>query len=150
MEMIVNNIGQSLAIAGIALLILEVAILGFSTFFLAFLGLSLLVSSGLMYLGVIPEDWISALFANAILTCVFALVLWKPLKKMQEAKGETTIHSDFAELTFTLEADVSPQNHPTYTYSGIEWKLKSQQHLSKGTLVKVVKKDVGVFWIEAC
>ena len=150
MEMIVNNMGQSLAIAGIALLILEVAILGFSTFFLAFLGVSLLVSSGLMYLGVIPEDWISALFANAILTCVFALVLWKPLKKMQEAKGETTIHSDFAELTFTLEADVSPTSTYSYAYSGIEWVLKSEQPLTKGTQVKVVKKDVGVFCIEAC
>ncbi|MCY7294890.1 NfeD family protein [Alteromonas sp. a30] len=148
MTLFSDDLAQNLAIVGMVLLIIEVAILGFSTFFLTFLGLSLLTSSLFMYWELIPTDWVSALLANAVLTTLYAALMWKPLKRMQEAKAERNIHNDFAEITFTLEQDVTPDSSYSYEYSGVHWRLKSQQPLKQGTQVKVVKKDVGVFWIE--
>jgi membrane-bound ClpP family serine protease len=67
---------------------------------------------------------------------------------LQESRESTDVHSDFAELTFTLEQDVDEHNGYKYAYSGIEWLVKSHHPLAKGTPVKVVKKEVGVFWVE--
>jgi membrane protein implicated in regulation of membrane protease activity len=58
------------------------------------------------------------------------------------------LNSDFAELAFTLEQDIDEHNGYKYAYSGIEWLVKSKQPLNKGSQVRVVKKDVGVFWVE--
>ncbi|MGO3645075.1 MAG: NfeD family protein, partial [Pseudoalteromonas sp.] len=57
------------------------------------------------------------------------------------------VHSDFAQLSFVLSADVDEQGLTTHSYSGINWQLKSNQPISAGTEVTVVKKEVGVMWV---
>lgn len=148
MAFLTDNIPQALLILGVLALIIEVAVLGFATFVLFFVGLSLVFSGALMYAGLLEADWITALWVNAIITAGLAALLWKPLKRLQESRESTDVHSDFAELTFTLEQDVDEHNGYKYAYSGIEWLVKSHQPLAKGTPVKVVKKEVGVFWVE--
>ena len=39
--------------------------------------------------------------------------------------------------------------NPTYRYSGIDWKLRSEQELSAGTLVEVTGVSVGKFIVKA-
>ena len=34
-------------------------------------------------------------------------------------------------------------------YSGVRWQVKSEQPLTAGTLVEVVRADVGVLWVKA-
>ena len=148
MEFLTDNIAQTLLILGVIALIVEVAVLGFGTFVLFFIGLSLVFSGALMYAGLLDASWITALWVNAIITAGLATLLWKPLKRLQESRESTDVHSDFAELTFTLEHDIDEHNGYRYAYSGIEWLVKSKQPLCKGSEVKVVKKDVGVFWVE--
>ena len=148
MEFLTDNIAQTLLILGVIALIVEVAVLGFATFVLFFVGLSLVFSGALMYAGLLDASWITALWVNAIITAGLAALLWKPLKRLQESRESTDVYSDFAELTFTLEHDVDEHNGYKYAYSGIEWLVKSKQPLCKGSEVKVVKKDVGVFWVE--
>ena len=148
MAFLTDNIAQTLLILGVIALIIEVAILGFATFVLFFVGLSLVFSGGLIYAGLLEANWLTALWVNALLTAALAALLWKPLKRLQDSRESTEVHSDFAELTFTLEQDVDTQGGYKYAYSGIEWQVKSQHPLVKGTSVKVVKKEVGVFWVE--
>jgi len=148
MTFLTDNIPQALLIIGIFILIIEVAVLGFATFVLFFVGLSLVFSGSLMYAGLIEADWLTALWINAIITASLAALLWKPLKRLQESRETTEVNSDFAELTFTLEQNIDDQQGYSYSYSGIEWQVKSHQPLNKGTSVKVVKKEVGVFWVE--
>ncbi|MBD1583034.1 NfeD family protein [Pseudoalteromonas sp. S16_S37] len=149
MELLLNNLPQSLIIIGIIALIIEVAVLGFATFVLLFLGISLIFSGTMMYAGLLANDWMTALWVNAVLTFVLALILWKPLKRLQQPSTDEEISNDFADIDFVLEEDLHDSSQVFHSYSGIQWQLKSEQPLSKGTRVKVVKKTVGVMWVKA-
>ncbi|MFT5811071.1 MAG: hypothetical protein ACI9KM_001835, partial [Rubritalea sp.] len=48
MDWLSNNLAQSLIIAGLALLVIEVVVLGFSTFVLFFVGLAAVITGGLL------------------------------------------------------------------------------------------------------
>ena len=82
---------QWLIFFGIALLILEIAFFGFATFVLFFVGIAMLVTGGLIALGLLPEVLNIAIISVALLSIVSALVLWKPLKKMQSPENEDNI-----------------------------------------------------------
>ena len=67
----------------------------------------------------------------------------------KEASAPESNSGDFAnDVEFELDADVSINGGTQYRYSGIEWKVKSKTPLSAGTRVRVVRKEVGVFWVE--
>lgn len=149
MEFITNNMAQTLMVLGVLALIVEVAVLGMSTFILLFLGMSLFVTGLMMHFGLFSDSLTTALWSNSLLTAAFAVFLWKPLKRMQENVDSKQVKSDFAELDFLLADDVNEQGLSTFLYSGISWKLKSKIPLKAGTHVKVVKKEVGVMWVEA-
>lgn len=144
-----DNMAEILMVAGLAALIIEVAVLGFATFVLLFLGASLLITGLAMTVDLLDTTLVTALWSNALLTTVLALGLWKPLRRMQNNVESKEVNSDFAAETFILEVDVDIQGNTTRAYSGVQWKLKSQQPIAAGTLVKVIKTEVGVMWVEA-
>ena len=94
MSYLLSHLPQSLLVAGILALIIEVAILGFASIVLFFLGLSLVLSGLLMLIGILPETLTAALWSNALITCGLALALWKPLKRLQDERQPTPINSD--------------------------------------------------------
>jgi len=147
MDFITQNLPQTLMVLGIVALIIEVAVLGLSTFILLFFGLSLFLTGLLMSFGILPGSLTTALWSNTVVTAGLAVALWKPLKKMQNRVDKKQVNSDFAELTFVLTSDVTEQGLTTHQYSGINWKLKSEQPIVAGTEVLVTKKEVGVMWI---
>ncbi len=149
MDWLTQNLPEALMITGVLLLIIEVAVLGFATFILLFLGLSLLTIGLLMNLHWFEATLTNALWGNVVLTAVLALLMWRPLKRMQGKVDKREINSDFADICFTLEADIDDNGLVEYAYSGIKWRLKSTLPLAKGTRVKIVKKEVGVLWVEA-
>jgi membrane protein implicated in regulation of membrane protease activity len=138
-----------LLILGILLLVIEVAVLGFSTFVLFFVGCAALVTAGLLYVGIIPDTWLSAMFSTGVVTALSAALLWKPLKNMQTQVDTTKVKSDLVGHRFVLVEDVAPGLTPEYHYSGINWKLIASEHLVAGTQVEVTQADVGVFHIKA-
>jgi len=149
MDWAFNNLAESLLILGILLLVIEIAVLGFSTFVLFFVGCAAVLTAGLLYVGIIPDTLLAALFSTGVLTALSAALLWKPLKKMQTEVDTTTAKGDLVGHSFVLVEDVAPELTPEYRYSGIEWKLKASEHLVAGTKVEVIQADVGVFHIKA-
>ncbi len=149
MDFLLQNLAESLMVLGILALIIEVAVLGFSTFVLFFFGLSLLITGGLMTLDVLSANASTAFWSNAILTALLSLSLWQPLKKMQSQTDDKQVKHDFADHSFVLESDVDSKGESLYQYSGINWKLKSEQPIEKGTLVRITHMEVGVLWVEA-
>ena len=135
-------------ILGLLTLIIEVLILGCSTFVLLFFGIAMLLTSGLIYMGILDANWISTILTLALITLALAIVLWKPLKKLQNKPSKTDIKSDFAVITFKLEKDLSPSERYTFNYSGIQWQIKSETQIEKGVMVEVIKKEVGVLWVK--
>lgn len=145
------SISTLLIIAALLILAIEVIMLGMGTFFLLFIGVGLLVSGLIMLMGIIPETVPAAMWSVGVLTLLSTAILWHPLKKLQskEAAAPTGNAGDFAaDVAFELTGDTDFNGGSTYKYSGIEWKIKSDTALPKGTRVQVVKKDVGVFWVE--
>ena len=149
MDWAFNNLAESLLILGILLLVIEIAVLGFSTFVLFFVGCAAVISAGLLYVGIIPDTLLAALLSTAILTALSALLLWKPLKNMQTKVDTTKAKGDLVGHSFILVEDVAPELTPEYRYSGIDWKLKASEHLVAGTQVEVIEAEVGVFHIRA-
>ena len=145
MNWINDNLSESLIIVGLALLVIEVVVLGFSTFVLFFVGLAAVVAGGLMAVGVVPYSMLSALSSLGVLTALLALLLWRPLKSMQGKVESKKVTSDLVGHSFILNEAVSMTKNPTYRYSGIEWSLSSEQELSAGTLVEVAGVAVGAF-----
>ena len=149
MEWATNNLAQSLLVLGLALLAIEVAVLGFATFVLFFVGVAATITALLLYLGLIPDTLLSALLAVALLTALTAVVLWKPLKKLQTNVDNGKAKNDLIGHRFVLNEEVSLTRNPVYRYSGIDWKLHSSDTLTPGTTVEVTQTDVGVFHIKA-
>lgn len=148
MDWLSTHLAESLVVAGLLMLAVEVAILGFATFVLFFIGIAAVIAGTLMYFGFIPETTMSAVLTVAIVSALDALILWKPLKNLQQKVDSTPAKSDLIGHTFVLTDDVSPTVNPQYQYSGISWTLKSRQLISAGTAVKVYKAEVGIFFVE--
>jgi len=153
MNWFANNLVETILIVGVVLLIVEIAVLGFSTFFLFFAGLAAIVTAVLMWMGIIPETFLYALIVISALTLVFTAVLWKPMARLQTSVDDTRPSSDLVGHTFVLPADIiatSPQHEkPLYQFSGIQWRLESQTDTVKGSVVEVSQADVGVLWVKA-
>jgi membrane protein implicated in regulation of membrane protease activity len=149
MDWAINNLAESLLILGILLLVIEVVVLGFSTFVLFFVGCAAVVTAGLLYVGVIPDTWLSAMLSTGLFTGLSAVLLWKPLKKMQTQVDTTKVKGDLVGHRFILVEDVAPGLTPEHHYSGINWKLVANEYLGAGTKVEVTQVDVGVFHIKA-
>ena len=148
MDLILDNLALTLMITGVVLLITEVVIIGFATFVLFFLGLSLILTGISMQVGILPESVKAAFWANTVLASFLAALFWKPLKNMQKPNDNAKGPINTYDHQFVLEEDVDIHGNSEHRYSGVMWKLKSQSPLTKGTFVKVVKTEVGVLWVE--
>lgn len=149
MSWLAENLSNVLIAAGIGALIVDMVFFGFGTFILIFLGGSLLISGLAMLVGILPSTMDAALWSNAILTAILGVVLWKPLRRIQNKNGSKQITNDFASDPFVLKQDVDIQGLTEHMYSGVRWKLRSHQPISQGTLVEVVKVEVGSLWVKA-
>jgi membrane protein implicated in regulation of membrane protease activity len=149
MDFFTNNLAESLLIIGLILLVIEVAVLGFSTFVLFFVGLAAMVTGALLYVSILPDSGLGALFSTGILTIVFAIVLWRPLKRMQSSVSPKKAQGDLVGHQFVLKDFVSPAVSPSYHYSGVNWTLISDEAIEAGTRVEVIEAEVGAFHIKA-
>lgn len=139
---------------GFLLLVIELLVFSFSTGFVFFLGLAALLTGGLIWGGLIPHTWLSGVASFGISSVVISVLLYKPLKKMQnnDKPLEKDHSSDMIGLEFRLEQDIDRLKIGSKRYSGIEWKVELDKSvevdsLPTGTLVKVVAVDVARFWV---
>lgn len=147
MNWITENLPTALIVIGLLALVTEIMVLGFSTFVLFFVGLGAVLSGILIAVGVIPDTPVSAMTSVAVLTGLSAALLWQQLQKLQNHVEQKKVTSDLVGHSFVLTDDVSATSNPSYNYSGIEWKLISNEAISAGCWVEVVQTDVGKFYI---
>lgn len=142
-----DYLAQGFIILGIILITVEVLVLGLSTFVLLFAGVAMILSGSLMVFELIETSWIWAFSSTTAFTFLLSILFWKPLKAMQNKVEVSESKTEFSDKEFVLEQDVDIKGESQYQYSGIMWQLKSQNEISKGTLVKVDKIEVGVLWV---
>ncbi len=149
MNLISEHFSEFLIAIGIILLAIEVAVLGFATFILFFIGVSLIMTGVLTWIGLIPQTWLSVLLSVAILSSILAAFLWKPMKKLQNKTEVSTAKNDFIGVRFVSDYPISKSGQCQHKYSGITWKVKSESEIPAGTEVEVVKAEVGTLWVKA-
>ncbi len=136
-----------LAIVGLALAAIEIAVFGFGTIFLIFLSVGFIVTSVLMYFGLVPQTLVYAALSVGILSLLATFILWKPMRNLQSSHQSPDDQPNvFPGLTFQIQSELTKGQPIPHRYSGIEWNLileGEQDRLPAGTEVEVVKTAVG-------
>ena len=145
-----DNLGIGLISVGLILLVIEIAVLGFSTFVLFFVGGAAVITGLLMQIGVVEDTNLNATLYVSLFTALLAAFLWKPLKNMQKDVDPKKASNDLIGLTFSLATDISAEKPGVHRYSGINWRLVSEYPIASGTKVEVIAVDVGQFTIKPC
>jgi membrane protein implicated in regulation of membrane protease activity len=135
---------------GALALIVELLVLGMSTIILFMLGIGALATGTLMYMGILGEGWLLGTAVTGIIAFAAGVLLWKPLKRYQEAEvprsGES---SDFLGMEFTLSSLLDVENTSTHQFSGVSWRVElaredQDKSLAAGDRVRVVALHPGI------
>lgn len=146
---IFENTAQALMAIGLGLAAIDMLAFGFASLFMTLIGLAMVITGALIFFGVINDSTSGILLSIAVTSVILGGLLWKPLKRLQESKSKSKVHSDLTGMHLTLDQDVTPEHPGSYHYSGIDWKLVSTESLTAGTDVEVVDLQVGVMKIKA-
>jgi inner membrane protein len=107
-------------LAGIFLM-LELGVLGMSGPLL-FLALSCLLTGLMVTLGII-SGWEMEVLSVGVLAALSAVLLWKPLKKFQNAGGGRDTSSDMIGKILPVTKLIT-RNQGLVNYSGIDWQAR--------------------------
>lgn len=148
-----TNYPVILTVIGIVLIGVEIAVFGFGTMFLLFFALACFGTAILQFVGILPESLLFSLLSIAVMSAIFAGLLWKPIKKMQnthQSKDEQP--SSFTGLSFRLASNISASETSEHSYSGVVWQVLLSEELNTeieaGTTVVVTKAGVGKFYVK--
>ena len=139
---------------GALALIVELLVLGMSTIILFMLGIGALATGTLMYMGILGEGWLLGTAVTGIIAFAAGVLLWKPLKRYQEAEvprsGES---SDFLGMEFTLSSLLDVENTSTHQFSGVSWRVElaredQDKSLAAGDRVRVVALHPGILVVD--
>lgn len=107
-------------LAGICL-VLELSVLGMSGPLL-FLALSCLLTGVMVTLGMV-SGWELEVLSVGVLAAMSAVLLWKPLKKFQNAGGGRDTSSDMIGKVLPVTQSIT-RDQGTVAYSGINWQAR--------------------------
>jgi len=140
---------------GALALIVELLVLGMSTIILFMLGIGALATGTLMYLGILGEGWLLGTAVTGIIAFAAGVLLWKPLKRYQEAEAPRSGESsDFLGMEFTLSSLLDVENTSTHQFSGVSWRVElaredQDKSLAAGDRVRVVALHPGILVVSA-
>jgi membrane protein implicated in regulation of membrane protease activity len=121
------------AIAGLSL-VFELGVMGLSGPLL-FFSFASIITGILISLGLI-EGWQSEVLVVGLLTAVITLVLWKPLKAMQNSRTKTDDSSDMIGLQVPVFDDITKEAG-SIRYSGVNWNAR----LAEDAEIEVIENN---------
>ena len=136
---------------GFVLLAIEIGFLGLASGIVLFSGIGALVTGVIVWLGWLPETWLAGIASFGISSFASAVLLWKPLLRMQNYKTPAKDNSsDLIGYEFTLQQPVTTTSPATTHYSGVEWRVEVDRQselesIGAGERVVVTSVDAGVF-----
>ena len=145
---IFSDIAQGLMAIGIFLAVVDVLAFGFATLFLTLIGLGLLTTGLLIHFDILAAQAAPILVSITVFSLLYAGLLWKPLKQLQDIKLTKKVKSDLSGMSFVLDQDISIEYPGTYHYSGIDWRVETVADISRGSEVEVVELQVGVMKVK--
>ena len=107
-------------IAGLSFVI-ELSVMGLSGPLL-FFAIGSLLTGVLASLGLVTT-WQMEVFAVGILSAITAVILWTPLKKLQNLKNKNNNSSDMIGLNVPASAEIT-EHQGNVRYSGVDWNAR--------------------------
>jgi membrane protein implicated in regulation of membrane protease activity len=152
MDTILSNQATLWLTLGFILLAIELLAFGFAGVLL-FGSLGALLTGTLLWLEVLPNNFVSGVSCFAVSTAVITALLWIPLRRLQSgAEMGNDRSSDLIGHTFVVNSDISHSDHGVHKYSGISWRVEpSKDYLTSiaaGSQVRVTAVNAGVFFVE--
>ncbi len=140
-----------LLLAVLCLIALPFAVPGLLELLLA-ITIAAVINALFVWMGVIPEQADVILLTLAVTTIISAVVIWKPLRRLQksgEKLEEDPGISDFVGTVLYLIAPLNQGDVGQIDFSGVSWQVRLsadsvQQQLPTGAAVKIVSASVGV------
>lgn len=113
-------------IAGISFIV-ELSIMGLSGPLL-FFAIASVVTGILVSVGVLTS-WQMEILTVGVVSALTALILWKPLKNLQNSKSKTDTSSDMIGLKVPVSTDIT-ETSGNIRYSGINWNARLAEDAS--------------------
>lgn len=137
-----NHASLLFLLAGIAFVI-ELAVMGLSGFVL-FFAIGCFITGILSYAGILT-GWESEVFSVGVLSCISAVILWKPLRRFQSKEIPVDTSSDLIGREVTCKKEVNLSGG-IVRHSGIDWQARldpvgDRIVISQGELCRIVKTD---------
>lgn len=151
-----NLLSSLLLLALLCLALLPFAVPGVLEVLLA-LAIGAFVSAALIWFGWLPEETSLVLLSLAMLTALSAVLLWKPLRKLQKTGirlQEDSSISDFVgtELVLTEQAHKDSDSH--IQFCGLEWRVRLDPDeiattINAGNTVLISSASVGLLLVKS-
>ncbi|MFT6102266.1 MAG: hypothetical protein ACJATV_000743 [Granulosicoccus sp.] len=145
-----NHASLLFLLAGIAFVI-ELTVMGLSGLVL-FFAIGCFITGILTYTGVL-NSWEAEVFSVGLLSCIAALVLWKPLKRFQSKAIPTDDSSDMTGRHVVCAEAITAANG-AIRHSGINWPARLDpsselDEISKDGQCVIVKVDGNVMLVKS-
>jgi membrane protein implicated in regulation of membrane protease activity len=151
-----NLLSTLLLLALLCLALLPFAVPGILEVLLA-LAIGAFLSAALIWIGWLPEQISLVLLSLAMLTALSAILLWKPLRKLQKSgiriQEDSTV-SDFVgtELVLTEQASKDVDSH--IQFCGLDWTVRldpadTAGAINSGQTVVISSAAVGVLLVKS-
>ncbi|MBF0381992.1 MAG: hypothetical protein HQL69_13295 [Magnetococcales bacterium] len=141
-------------VVGGLFLVVEAAIMGFSSGAFLFLGIGAWATALLLFFGM-DLSLQQQFLAFALSTTISVLSLWKIFKRMHSKdSSQNNSSSDMIGLELTMKTAVSTSTPGTISWSGINWQVKLDPSVAKdttveaGSSVEVTKVAVGMLTVK--
>ncbi len=121
------------AIAGLSLVV-ELGVMGLSGPLL-FFAIASVINGFLVSFGLV-NGWQNEVLVVGVLTAIITLLLWKPLKKIQNSRSKTDTSSDMIGLQVPASEDVT-KTSGSIRYSGVNWHAR----LAEDAADEVIKNN---------
>ena len=137
-----NHASLLFLLAGIAFVV-ELAVMGLSGFVL-FFALGCFITGLFSYAGILTS-WEGEAFGVGALSCISALILWKPLRRFQSKAVPVDTSSDLIGREVNCKKEVNLSGGMV-RHSGVNWQarldpLGDRIVISHGELCRIVKID---------
>lgn len=141
-------------LTGFVLLAIEVLAFGFTSGVLLFGSIGALIAGSALFFGWVPHTWLAGIALFTLSSVASALLLWKPLKKLQdggELGGDQS--SDLIGYQFRLDSTVTLTSPGSVKYSGVDWRVElddseGEEQIDAGQKVSVSRVNAGVFQVK--
>lgn len=112
-------------ILGVAMILIEIAVLQLSTFWLLFIGIGALAASLLLYLAP-GVGWVGGMGIFVVTTVITTLLLYRPLRAWQNAPSPIQGNDAIGQSVAVVER-ITADSPGKVTWSGTEWPAELKQ-----------------------